>query len=674
MAANNQQRIGVECAENIAMLHLLHGVPEMPSKNPTTDIQSKQNGHTLPFAEERELAGVFAFLAHIQDDSNHIPAVCLQEVPKKRSLNIILAVNRERPGDGNSYATKIKEGFEKIAAALRDLDDQSRNLEWDIFNLITSICRERILCRLRFSKKRRDGINQKRMNIIEGLQLVVECLNKNPSKNMRSFLEKSRTVMKLASSWEKHSTLQELVELVEGINSLRQTDRFKEIMLESVPTQVVQPTTKTHLFNMIRKVSRYRESASLLIQAARKFPSLRQMQVVVVKLQDDAFARPGINQNYSPMLHATMSRVQSVKKSLRNAKAMCDLLEISEAKAGTQYGAQVKQTLKTSKIHAEVQILYYCETILNGKPPLPRVICSSKSACWLCNAILSVHKKMHTPRSHGRLYPGWRLPNLHGGWCDDIAVRLNRYLVNALGESLKDLHQRRTRTKYPEPTESDLSTIIWPLSQFSKIKLLHNIARRSSLEQLNAVVENNIPKSPEKITNTSKAAIISVEEIPAEDAVLEDTNPDDIPPQQPVSAAVSSASSASSTSLGDTSEGSQENSTSYVIPFGEISSVYPSGPLKLMFEYSSSHQHKLQGDHPPKQLLCTTKWLSLEDFEQLGLGADAVISAGSLTRDEVSHSTDSGNNIYLGFEGAVLKLTMQPALCDVDASRKLQES
>lgn len=107
------------------MLHLLHHVPALPSLNIVADIQSKQTGYSLPFAEERRLAGVLAFLAHIKDDPDHIPAVCLQERPKQQSVDILLAVNKGRPEDGKAYLSTIKGGFERIAAALSSVEGKA---------------------------------------------------------------------------------------------------------------------------------------------------------------------------------------------------------------------------------------------------------------------------------------------------------------------------------------------------------------------------------------------------------------------------------------------------------------------------------------------------------------------------------------------------------------------
>ncbi|KAJ8130353.1 hypothetical protein O1611_g3279 [Lasiodiplodia mahajangana] len=424
---------------------------------------------------------------------------------------------------------------------------------------------------------------------------------------------------------------------------------------------------------MIRKVSRYRESASLLLGAARRFPPVRRMKVTVVELQDDAFSRPIINETYSPTIHSTVSRAQNLTKPEKNVTQICGLLKTPIANADNQYRAKVRKMLKGSKIHAEVQLLYYCEAMLHGKPPSPRVICSSKSACWLCNALICVHKKIHVPRSHGRLYPGWRLPNLHGGWCNDIASRFNQHLINALGKSLKDLHQRRERTKHLEPTESDLSTIIWPLSHFSKVRLVTDVSGKGNLGQVDATIKQNAPRLLEK--NLPSAVGITLrEERPTEDAVSQEHGvPSSLPREKVASTIVSSSPSHAGPLLADMPLEPGEIIAPYRIPLGETSSVYSSGPLKLMFEYSTDGQYHVEDNKPSKELLCTTEWLSLEDVEQLGLGADVIINSESLTRDEVSHSTDSANNIYLSFEKAVLKLTMRPALRAIGASGSSQE-
>lgn len=60
------------------------------------------------------------------------------------------------------------------------------------------------------------------------------------------------------------------------------------------------------------------------------------------------------------------------------------------------------------KIHAEVQILLFYDQ--RPHQDLPRVICASKSACYLCHLCLKVHGRFIVPRTHGRIYDRWTLP------------------------------------------------------------------------------------------------------------------------------------------------------------------------------------------------------------------------------------------------------------------------
>ena len=64
------------------------------------------------------------------------------------------------------------------------------------------------------------------------------------------------------------------------------------------------------------------------------------------------------------------------------------------------------------KVHAEIQLLFFYEAHPNL--PRPRIICSSKSACYLCNLFFRLHGSFQVPRTHGRLYDKWTLPD----WVD----------------------------------------------------------------------------------------------------------------------------------------------------------------------------------------------------------------------------------------------------------------
>jgi hypothetical protein len=101
-------------AENIALLHFLHAVPAPRSKNPTDHLPLYKNGYTLPVETERRLTSTLAFLSSVNDDPNRIPAICVEEIPEKGSLNVLLAVNKAGPGGGIPVLESTKRDFETI--------------------------------------------------------------------------------------------------------------------------------------------------------------------------------------------------------------------------------------------------------------------------------------------------------------------------------------------------------------------------------------------------------------------------------------------------------------------------------------------------------------------------------------------------------------------------------
>ena len=121
----------------------------------------------------------------------------------------------------------------------------------------------------------------------------------------------------------------------------------------------------------------------------------------------------------------------------------------------TTFNESTTATWEESSIHAEVQLLVYCERYLHGLKP--RVICSSKKACFLCNALINTHGKVYTPYSHGRVYPRWRLPKIPG---DQLAERLSGVLLDRSRRSLRQMQTENKRIRHPPPDESANHTLL----------------------------------------------------------------------------------------------------------------------------------------------------------------------------------------------------------------------
>jgi hypothetical protein len=106
------------CAENIALLSLLHSVPRLPSRNPLQTIPKDRKVYTLSIAEEQRLVEALAFLSNDSEDVNHIPVLCVQENQESLSLSVLIAVNQNDKQDGDQALSRMSEGFRTVFAVL----------------------------------------------------------------------------------------------------------------------------------------------------------------------------------------------------------------------------------------------------------------------------------------------------------------------------------------------------------------------------------------------------------------------------------------------------------------------------------------------------------------------------------------------------------------------------
>ena len=160
----------------------------------------------------------------------------------------------------------------------------------------------------------------------------------------------------------------------------------------------------------LRKLAHYISTAKHLLKAARTFPILKSIEVRGVSvaplslashLQRPITSSTGLLNQYlngygTRKLKATMTKLQQLNQ--------CSLPALR---------SEVRNRVCRieHKVHAEIQLLFYYEE--HGNTQLkPRVIVSNKSACFLCNLFLKRHGAFHTPRTHGKLYDTWTLPNL----------------------------------------------------------------------------------------------------------------------------------------------------------------------------------------------------------------------------------------------------------------------
>jgi hypothetical protein len=276
-------------------------------------------------------------------------------------------------------------------------------------------------------------------------------------ETMESFNLRAKEVEKLLGSWSKYQVDTSLVRVVEGIHQLQQIRGLSDL-IRLIPNQNMSPSARESLLNIVSKVARYWEAARFLYRTAKKFPLAHAMRTVPVQLPKEAFAIPMIN-GYAPDLQSKIIETTPRGSQQKLMKEICAILEVSEQEAIDRYSCQVIRTLSTAKVHAEIQLIAHCE--LHRPRLLPRVICSSKDACFLCNLCLQLYQKSYTPKSHGRLYPGWRLPCIPQ--LAELAQRVSQTLGDHFKETCTALLSTRQKTIYPDPNESTLFTL--PLSR-----------------------------------------------------------------------------------------------------------------------------------------------------------------------------------------------------------------
>ncbi len=129
------------------------------------------------------------------------------------------------------------------------------------------------------------------------------------------------------------------------------------------------------------------------------------------------------------------------------------------------------------KVHAEIQLLFFYE--LHPGRRRTRFICSSKSACYLCNLFFSLHGGFYVPRTHGRLYARWILPD----WVNIPADRYGEFSRISLrlkevidGRVLRASGAKRKK-RYQYPNES----VLLPLASWSSSGVSAKLSAQASI-------------------------------------------------------------------------------------------------------------------------------------------------------------------------------------------------
>ncbi|KFZ17744.1 hypothetical protein V501_01574, partial [Pseudogymnoascus sp. VKM F-4519 (FW-2642)] len=377
--------------KSIDSLYARHKVPEAPTKN-TINLVTDQT-RCLTFSQEKDIASNLVFLSATSDDSRKIMAVCVEEHSSGEGITIRIASNS---GD----LSAVKAGFIKVGEILEQAARRGNSEIEDIEALLPQVVvldMNRILSRLRsrHSKSAKQPFITQLHNAINDKSVKSTANLTNGIGDLQDLFTRLENIPDIKAEISlAHSLIRDI--LRQAYHLISPADL--SLLLRDLK---IDPTLKPYLLNTLGKISGYYSASSFLVRAARN-KKCRVFQTIVIET----------------------------------------------------FQIDVPLSLKRDhiKVHAEIQLLFFYE--LHPNLPRPRIICSSKSACYLCNLFFSLHGVFHIHRSHGRLYEKWTLPD----WLpipEPRRVELG-VLATQLDAALK-CKIREGCDKHEYPTESVLS-------------------------------------------------------------------------------------------------------------------------------------------------------------------------------------------------------------------------
>lgn len=605
------------CAENIALLKFLHDVPSRPSTRKPHECVEDDGQRVLSLGQEQQLTGILAAVSSLIEEVNLTTAVALRETrthgnkQQTTSIEILVAVNKSTVSESDSYLASVCDGLGRIFNTLsRVTSRKSRSLtsfsllplstghdvqlEYEVFRDIVSVCRERILSRLRFGKHKR---GKSRVHLKEPLRNMCDAIASSTHDDARTFLEGTRRLIVALTQFENHQTESELPGLIEEADSWSRMGDMTSLARE-IPSSALSGATYEDYRRIFAKVGQYRTAARRLYRLARKGEALRRAAIRPVRLGPEAFVRPDAV-GHAPSLEKALDRTRYQRTNKGIASVLSGFMKKDPLTAQSDFVKDVNRVFKESKLHAEVQILAYLKTS-SSKDVFPtRVIQSNKKACFLCNETLMLNGIPEIPRSHGRLYPGWMLPPLPA--FKQLQLQLNASLQRRADASIQMVLDKKQKIDLLYPVESTALTVSDMASTVADEIVLTSAA--PSTEALNGMLApSDVLEIDEGSKTPKEAAINQASGLPLD---IPSTNRDDASIISEVPVKTEDVPSS------DTEHAAKE--PSFSLSPGETSSVHIVGTSEMTIEYTTESNQPEAGS----ALVYSHQQLNMSDVESL---------------------------------------------------------
>ena len=290
----------------------------------------------------------------------------------------------------------------------------------DLFRCIVAVDYFRILSRLRSRHAKKD-YKRARPVLMTLLDIAVNDQSIQPSskitalelKDIRAKVSALKAIFQRFEDIPNHSArsveVQDVImDLIYQMYELGWQTKLKSALESS---SILESSIKEFLPLAVGKIGRYYSISHELVCAARnKEYSMFQN----IMISTSSIEPPAPPSNMDSSIHP-LTTIQTVLRPRTAAEltALQQSLESSLNKPIEGISDHLRLTImdyyQHAKVHAEIQLLFFYEQNLRRRPP--RVICSSKSACYLCDLFFRIHGQFYLPRTHGRLYHKWTLPD-----------------------------------------------------------------------------------------------------------------------------------------------------------------------------------------------------------------------------------------------------------------------
>ncbi|KAF2270470.1 hypothetical protein CC78DRAFT_573757 [Lojkania enalia] len=455
--------------ENIHLLERLRNKPIPRTANRLINT-SNDNGRQLSLRKELEIVEDLTYLSVYSNDPADVMALCIEEQANHEGMIVSIATN-------TGPSQHLQKGVQSIVDTLANDTDPARNGLHMLLRKTIEHGRSRMESRLGF-KNGSNASERLKSSTATLLQRVLthyckvhpkarstlKDLYNLANRFLRQSEQYNKSIQKSRERSLTDSILLSIISTASEIWKLYREDIIR--ILSRIANDAMDPSTKESMMYRLGCLAQYVSAAEMLLKYAVRFSVFKAIKVRLVSLAACNLSQI-INKanNQTPRgllnrhLHASAtSQRHEICPNIPSILQWRKMRLTNEAKAIDEQ--IVRYANKNEyKVHAEIQLIIEYERRPHVTYP-PRILKSSKSACFLCDLFIRTHGKFNTPKTHGKVYDRWMLPSLDGL---GIPKRRRKDLIcvferfnDAVEEVVLKVAKKQGEKQFDNPRESDL--------------------------------------------------------------------------------------------------------------------------------------------------------------------------------------------------------------------------